>query len=192
MHDIKNISIEFKSMIFFGLFAFLLSFLSGIIARVGFGSVLLRSLILGLVFAGLGYGIIIIFKKYVPEVFSALQHMNKAQGDDISDLGFHGEKKSAGTAGGSAAAEGDADFEPEPAQAETSMKKKGEEFNELKKEDFPQYDSMKDQATESLLNTGEGKLGKHIVVKEKDKEIFGKYEPKLMAQAVRTMLSKEE
>jgi hypothetical protein len=58
------------------------------------------------------------------------------------------------------------------------------EFSELEKEGLAHYSTASGATT---VNTRSGKLGKHIMEKEK----MAKYEPKIMAQAVRTMMSKD-
>ena len=58
------------------------------------------------------------------------------------------------------------------------------EFTELEKEGLAHYSTASGGTS---VNTGSGMLGKHILEKEK----MAKYEPKIKAQAVRTMMSKD-
>ena len=48
--------------------------------------------------------------------------------------------------------------------------------------------TVNDSGLDSVLNTSGGKLGKHIIVENQ----LNSYEPKLMAQAIRTMMSKDK
>ncbi len=49
--------------------AFLFSFIFGLIGAVGFGIIIVRAIIGAVVFAGLGYGISILLRKFLPELF---------------------------------------------------------------------------------------------------------------------------
>jgi len=71
---------------------------------------------------------------------------------------------------------------------ETQAEKTQEEFTETKTSDYEHLDTPVTTAMDDSLNISQGKMGKHVVVNEK----FVKYEPKVMAQAVRTMMRKDE
>ena len=49
--------------------AFLFSFISGLIGSVGFGIIIIRAIIGSILFAGIGYGISILLRKFLPELF---------------------------------------------------------------------------------------------------------------------------
>ena len=57
MLNIKNINLEHKSTAFFGFSALIMSLLTGIIMGIKWDTVVIRSVILMGVFAGIGFGI---------------------------------------------------------------------------------------------------------------------------------------
>ena len=62
--------IDYKIVIGFAAFAFIVSLLSGLIGGVSFGILTLRTLLGTAFFAALGAGASWIFKRYLPEIFS--------------------------------------------------------------------------------------------------------------------------
>ena len=66
---LKGINPEYKVAAVFALVAMLVSLLTGAVSGVIFGAVLLRTFCSILIFAGLGFGVFFIMKKYVPELF---------------------------------------------------------------------------------------------------------------------------
>ncbi len=62
--------INWKFLAVFGGAGFFLSFLVGLISRAGFGRILFRGLISGALFAGVGFGILFLIKKYLPGLAS--------------------------------------------------------------------------------------------------------------------------
>lgn len=178
MINVGNLQIELKTGIFMGLVALVLSFLTGIVAGISVGTVVLRAFIAMVFFTGIGYGAVIILKKFVPEID------NLADGDEdaagMPNLGSM-EGQDAGSVDD---------------QLDTS----GEEaFSELNTDELPRVQPGDNDFDETLSSekssdpvrrsgSSGGKLGKHIIASE---EAF-KYEPKLMAEAVRTMMSKDE
>lgn len=78
-------------------FAFLLSFLVGLFSGVGFGSLLLRALVSGLVFALLAVGAEILFRSLFPELLPAAHGpVPEASGDDEFRDATESEKQSGG------------------------------------------------------------------------------------------------
>ncbi|HPV41279.1 MAG TPA: hypothetical protein PKX40_08885 [Spirochaetota bacterium] len=181
MVSLNKINLEYKSTALFGFTAFLLSFIIGMIAGVRWNIVLLRSLLLMAVFAVIGFGVSFIFKKYVPEVYELVSSLAALPGG-----GEEGET-AAVSERGKPPAEG-MEFEArdmgeagEVSEAPPSTA----DFKELEKEGLSHYSTM--PGGTGSVNTKSGKLGKHILESEK----LAKYEPKIMAQAVRTMMSKD-
>jgi hypothetical protein len=179
MISIDKITIEYKSTALFGITALLLSFIIGIIAGVTWNIVILRSFVLAVVFAAIGYGTCLIFKRFVPELYQILASTTLAS----NGQGSHEDA----TAVPDHEAAQDASIgvdELDMSRAEEHAGAPAETFKELDKEDLDRYSSS---GGAGGVNTGAGKLGKHILEKEK----LAKYEPKIMAQAVRTMMSRD-
>ena len=78
-------------------FAFLLSFLVGLLSRVGFVSLLLRALVSGLVFALLAAGTEMLFRTLFPELLPAAPGpVPEDSGDDEAEDGSEDEKQAGG------------------------------------------------------------------------------------------------
>jgi len=175
MKFFKQMGIEQKYGAVFGLAAFILSLLTGLVSGVSFSITIIRSLIMAPVFFIVGYGTIAVLKKYVPEIYQALA----SAGANLSESGSEeqAEVNLADLQTGGAADEYD-----------ESGKEKGEEFTEFTQKDFDRYKTTEDSGLDAAFNASGGKMGKHIIVQEQ----FNSYEPKIMAQAIRTMMSKDK
>ena len=181
MISLNKINIEYKSTVLFGFTALFLSFLIGILAGIRWNIIILRSILLMAVFAAIGFGVCIILRKFVPEVYGFLTA--------IPVLGMEEEP------GEQPVIETPGDMETSYAggeeRAETVPMADGveapltDDFKELEKDGLTHYSTASGGG--SGVHTASGKLGKHILEKEK----LAKYEPKIMAQAVRTMMSKD-
>jgi len=169
MIDLKTIDIKIKTSAVFGVSALVLSLFLGLVSGVPIVTVLIRSLIMTVAFSGLGFVIIFIITKFVPEFKQIVSSKGSLEDIDISDDLSEsdvdlGENLSDDVPGK------DADID--------------DSFTELNKESFPDVtDSV------AAAESGSNNLGKHIV---KIEDGFNKFEPKLMAEAVRTMMSKDE
>ncbi|MBN1497824.1 MAG: hypothetical protein JXA07_13695 [Spirochaetes bacterium] len=185
MISLDKINIEYKSTALFGLTALLLSFLVGSLAGISWYIVILRSLVLMAVFAAIGYGICVILRKFVPEVYGFLTSFPAAARTDREP----GEETVIDVAGGEEPAYGgDEERTEAPASPDVAEGPHGEGFRELEKEGLAHYSTSPTGTNGgSGVHTPSGKLGKHIIEKEK----LAKYEPKIMAQAVRTMMGKD-
>jgi hypothetical protein len=180
MISIRSISLEYRTTVIFAVLALILSLVTGFAAGIRLSVVLLRSVVLCAVFAGIGFGICMIMRKFVPEVYQFLASIAGALAAAEAgeqEMGMPG-AGSVETAGGDTLAEGFEDSS-EPAVAVSPG-----DFTELEKEGLAHYSTATEGAP---VNTRSGKLGKHVLEKEK----MAKYEPKIMAQAVRTMMSKD-
>ncbi len=201
--SIKNLEFEYKAALIMGSGAIVLSILIGLASGVSALTLLIRSLIVLPVFAGMGFGASTVIKKFVPELYEVL---NLKSDESVPDVGI--KEKDSETAGKSAdffeknsEDSGKVSTEPDRKVSESS-------FQEFSKSDFPKVEESNaeesgNQSVDSYLdsgietgpaaskktgsNSGDGSLGKHIVMAES----FGKYEPKIMAQAIRTMLKRE-
>lgn len=182
MIGLNRLSLEVKLAALFGAGALLLSTVVGFIAGVRWGVVLLRAAIMTAVFAGIGFGICLILKRFVPELYEALVSMASFggaadRGEDLEAMA--GESPGTGEPDGQHGSED----EPEERGGAPAATASGE-FHELDGEGLPSYSS---RPAGGSVDTRSGKLGKHILEQEK----LAKYEPKVMAQAVRTMMNRE-
>ena len=175
MKFFEQMGIEQKYGSVFGLAAFLLSFLTGLVSGVSFAVTIIRSLIMAPVFFIVGYGIITVLKKYVPEIYEALA----AAGEKSGESGLEGQTEIS-LSGIDQGADAD--------EYDETGKVKGEEFTEFTQKDFDRYKTTEDSGLDAAFNASGGKMGKHIIVQEQ----FNSYEPKIMAQAIRTMMSKDK
>ncbi len=71
---------DWKMIAVIATLAFLFSFISGLIGSVGFGIIIIRAIIGAILFAGIGYGISILLRKFLPELFET-----HAETDLVSD-----------------------------------------------------------------------------------------------------------
>lgn len=187
MISLDKINIEYKSTALFGLTALFLSFIVGFLAGVRWNIVILRSIVLMAVFGAIGFGICVILKKFVPEVYGVLTSLPPTGTEETADnepdidapatvdTAYAGEDEKLGSDDKLSSA-------PSPDVKEGP---RTDEFRELEKEGLTQYSTA--SGAGSGVHTPSGKLGKHILEKEK----LAKYEPKIMAQAVRTMMGKD-
>lgn len=180
MIRVKQLSLDVKAAVLFGIGALLLSTIIGFIAGVRWGVVLLRAAIMTAVFAGIGFGICLILKRFVPELYEAL----------VSATSFGAGPVPGGDLDGMPGESADDEVPGELDRVEEAPRGTDEapavsgEFHELDREGLAAYSS---QTARGSVDTGKGKLGKHILEQEK----LAKYEPKVMAQAVRTMMNRE-
>lgn len=181
MISIRSISLGYKASAIFAVLALVLSLVTGFIAGIRWDVVLVRSVMLMALFAGIGFGISLIIQKFVPEVYQLLSSFAGARpetGAGEADIDLP-------VTGAEAAAGGETSLPEEGFEAgEMAAATPPAEFTELEKEGLAHYSTS---AGGTSVNTKSGKLGKHILEKEK----MAKYEPKIMAQAVRTMMSKD-
>lgn len=172
--QIEQIQIEFRAGLFLSVIAFVLSVATGFLSGIPFSTVLVRGIIFAVVFFAVGFGGLQVLKKLVPEVYEAI-----ATPQVISP-----EKE--------ATASHDIDVmadEDVPAGGyEADQEDAGSEFKEFTEKDFDRYNTPSDSGLESSLNPSQGKMGKHVMVQQQ----FNAYEPKLMAQAIKTMMSKDK
>ncbi len=175
MKFLRQMGIEQKFGAIFGSVAFILSLLTGLVSGVSFPVTIIRSFIVIPVFFAVGYGIVAVLKKYVPEVYEALVQAG-------------GKLKESGAADEAEDVVIDADSGYYADEYNVSEKGGSEEFTEFTQKDFDSYKTTDDGGLETSLNTSGGKMGKHIIVQEQ----FNSYEPKIMAQAIRTMMSKDK
>jgi hypothetical protein len=178
MFDIKGLGLEYKITAFFGAGGLIVSLLTGFIMGVQGGTVLLRSAVIAVVFAGMGYGACVVVKRYVPEVYDLFASLTLKAVPDA-------ERSSAAETG---PREGE-DREKVDSMEEDlprAAAKQEPEFKDLDGETLEHYTTS--PGGSGGTNAARGKLGKHVLQTEK----LAKYEPKVMAKAIRTMLKKDD
>ena len=162
-----ELGIELKSGLIFSVLAFVLSVIAGFSGGVPSGMVLFRSLVIIPVFFVVGFGIILVIKKFVPEVYEILSNLKVSEDpaekvDITTDSIFSGNDE--------------------------ISEKSDTGFTEFTEKDYDRLQTVSDSSLDRTLSTSDGKLGKHIIVENQ----FNSYEPKLMAMAIKTMMSKDK
>lgn len=163
--SLSGAGLEAKSAAVFGIIALVVSFILGLLAGNSFGFVLFRSLVLCLIFSGIGFGAIVVLRRFVPEIIEVLEGSIAAspESEDV-DVGEAPPPSP----------------ESEMAMQEGAQPTEEKQFQPLGKDDF-----MRVSVGPSV---SEGKLGRHFV----DEKKTVKYEPKIIADAIRTMIRRDE
>ena len=172
--QLEQIQLEFRAGLFLSVIAFVLSVATGFIAGITIGTVILRGVIFACVFFAVGFGGLQILKKLVPEVYEAVASMRPSDSgkDESVPYDVNAGMDDDGSSGEYSAGEEDS----------------GSGFTEFTEKDFDRYNTPADTGLESTLNPSAGKMGKHLMVQQQ----FNAYEPKIMAQAIKTMMSKDK
>ncbi len=173
MLKLKGLGIEIKSGLFFAVVGFLFSFITGFVAGISFSVVILRSVITALIFSFLGYVAVIIIRKYVPEIYEMFFMQEDSAQEEATEQRAEN---------GDGFTRADEIIE----SAEESGDNSG--FRGLDDQSYERLTSVQNQELDSDLNISAGKMGNHIIIQDQ----FNGYEPKLMADAVRTMMSKDK
>lgn len=168
--SLSNLSVEAKSSILFALFALFFSMVLGIINGIGAGTVIMRSVLLTLLFAGLGFAVMNVIKKYVPELYGLIAERHMPE-EHVTAENSAEETRETPEEGRIASSPADQSEEKAPGPIITPVN--DDDFNKL----------MSEGGADSKR-----KMGKHIISNEK----IVSYEPKIMAQAVRTMMKRDE
>jgi hypothetical protein len=161
----KEIDLKYRFSVVFAVIALILSGIIGLFAGNNIGLVVIRSMIMTIVFMILGYGVIFIIQKFVPEILGIVGSDEPLPSDEVQ-------------------------IDSEAVASEIN----GDEIVQEDAPDFGEDDSVPlvdSTLKKDYFNIGkeeEGKLGKHIIVDESKI----KYEPKIMADAIRTMLKRDE
>lgn len=200
MQSLKKIDIEYRFTALFGLGAFIVSIFTGIVSGIGPATVFIRSFIILPLFAIFGFAIIFVIRKYVPEFYEFLNGLQKdhaqeerngaVENPEDAEIDSEPERqRNAGAVSEDIPEIGDRAIDDvQGSKGGVDEKQQGELFSELKGEDFPSMESITDSELEKPFDSDKRKLGKHIIIDEH----FVKYEPRIMAEAVRTMMSKDE
>lgn len=172
-----ELGIELKSGILFSLLAFIFSIIAGFAGSVPVSMIFFRVLVITPVFFIVGFGIILVIKKFVPEIYEEMSNL-KALSED-------------------AAEKVEISLDPEENSVDEASDKSDSGFSEFTEKDYERLQTVKDSdklqtvndsGLDGVLHTSGGKLGKHLIVESQ----LSNYEPKLIAQAVRTMMSRDK
>jgi len=181
MISLHKISLEYKSTALFGFIALILSVIIGFLTGIRWNIVILHSFMLMILFAAIGFGACAILRRFVPEVYDFMASIASLKaGEEREEPDIEMAKDAV-----HAAAVESQYSETAPVE-KPAIPSVAEEFRELDKEGLTQFTTATGGG--SAVNTKAGKLGKHILETEK----LTKYEPKIMAEAVRTMMSKDK
>ncbi len=169
--QLKEYDLKYRFSLFFGIIALILSIIIGLFTGNDIGIVFIRALIMTIAFMVLGYVIIFIVQKFVPEMLGVVGSGEPMREGDVQ------------VNSGPVASEiiSDDMVQEDVLEGGEGISEGGED------ESVPLVD---DTLKRDSFNIGEEerKLGKHIVVDESNI----KYEPKIMADAIRTMLKRDE
>ncbi len=174
-----RISLEGKVAIIFGILAFLISLLFGIMVGNKIGILFGRVLFFTVIYSALGYGSLLIIKRLVPEVYEILNQSFKFLQSKESQEEYITVKPDETSTVQEESATRDEEYTAEKSASGTSDTSYKEVFTPLETKDF---------TTVSTKDSKHKKMGKHIVLD--DKKI--QYEPKIMAEAIRTMLKRDK
>ncbi len=174
MVSIKNLQWELKVAVIFALIALIVSPVIGLISGNNFTVIIVRAVIFTIVFAVIGYGSILVIKKFIPEFYSAFFSVSPVSESDVNSNSTKTEENAGESYGSyesqvSEETQDDAEAYPEHDASGTTDSGSGK------------------YADEALNNVSGNKMGKHIL-EEKGMQ----FEPKLMAEAIRTMMNKDE
>jgi len=192
MIDLKNIAAEYKISTAFGVLALVFSLFTGIITGISYSVVILRSFITLIFFAGLGYGVSQVVKRFVPEFYELFSKGTSVSAGDMGPEDVSVDQEFEDEEGG------DSEQNAEVASETSRMSSVSDDIlddsgdkgiSEFRETDFTVPGDATVAEQNSSLNIQEGKLGKHLI---SDREVFNKYEPKIMAEAVRTMMSRNK
>ncbi len=173
-----RISLEGKVSIVFGILAFFVSLLFGIIVGNKISILFSRILFFTVVYAALGYGSILIIKHLVPEVYEILKESLEFSKGNTSQEEYVTVKPDGTSTVKEQGATGEEVYTDTSVSGPSDMSY-SEAFTPLEAKDFTNL---------STNDSKPKKMGKHIVLD--DKKI--QYEPKIMAEAIRTMLKRDK
>ncbi|MGB4268491.1 MAG: hypothetical protein WBK20_04840 [Spirochaetota bacterium] len=174
-----KISLEVKVSIIFGILAFFVSLLFGIMVGNKIGILFGRVLIFTVIYAAIGYGSLLIIKRLVPEVYEILNQSFGLLKRNESQEEYVSVKPDETSRVPEESATRDEEYTADKSASGTLDTSYNEVFTPLDAKDFTNL---------STKDSNSKKMGKHIVLD--DKKI--QYEPKIMAEAIRTMLKRDK
>ena len=183
MINLKSIDIEYIICAAFGIIALIISLVIGAFSGNRAGLVFQRAFITAIIFTVIGFISIFIIKKYVPEVYQLI-----TSGYDNEDLEIKAENP--------VNQDDKANISDEGAENKSELNNSTESEGSLKisREDTDlenEFTTLDKQSGEDYsLNAQQNNSNLFPKDAFKDKKI--KYEPKIAAQAIRTMMKRDE
>jgi hypothetical protein len=132
-----------------------------------------RAILFALVFAVIGIGSVVVLKRYIPELFASGDLDAPVETSDNVEIVGDGQASAAPNA---------TDSGSESFSAEVNLPEADQKTSQFE----PLSQHLKNVPGDSL-DAKKGKLGRHVL---HEKSV--KYEPKIAAEAIRTMMSKDQ
>jgi hypothetical protein len=190
MVSLGSLKIEYKTGAVMGMTALVLSLIIGLIVGNEFLYSLGRAFFFGVLFASLGFGVVLVVRKFVPDLFvSVVGEGDQIRPVDVSENVEIGEGVSG--SGPVSMSETDGSYQGSPA-VEAAADTGNDDISTADFEPLGDY-YKKQQLSAEQLDPGtpksgsRKKMGRHLL-----EEKGVKYEPKIMAEAIRTMMSKDK
>ena len=165
MSLLRNIGWNIRITLIAGGAAFLISLFSGLVSGNPFAVVFLRAVLFASVFAGLSFGSLFVLKKFVPEFFDTLFSVLPEIKQEDDSLSGENTERSPSSDTGEYGVEAEASKAGETYDAPPSFAPTG----------------LDEISSSSPLNPRKKKLEEQTL----------KFQPKIMAEAVRTMMNKD-
>ncbi len=198
MIQVGELGVEFKSGVLFAIFSLVFSILAGFAGGVPLIMILIRALIITPVFFIVGYAIVLVIKKFVPEVYEAISNLKGSPEDAAEKVEISFDSADSAYPSDSNESPGypvdEGSVKPDSGFSEFTEKdyerlqtvKDSDRIQTVK--DYDKMQTVNDSGLDSVLHNSGGKLGKHLIVENQ----LNSYEPKIIAQALRTMMSKDK
>ena len=178
---LRGIDLEYKLGVLLGTASLFISLLLGLISGNTLVSALVKSVAFMFIFIVVGFGSGYVLKRFVPEVYEILSARGSGEeqrpAEDGADADFNG-----ASIEGVETAEGEADRQPRRTASEEFTD--GAEDAGAEEKFVPTGSDGYEKL--STADAARGKLGKHLFEEKKIK-----YEPKIMAAAIKTMMSRD-
>jgi hypothetical protein len=189
MINFRNIGVQYLTGILFGLFALVLSLLIGFLSGNRISLVIFRTFLNTFIFSLIGTGCIFIIKRFVPEIYQIISFSDDAENIEIKTEEISGKSNSTRKKSKENPESNSEELKqenPDSAENEMSLNEKRDD-TELENE-FNVLDKQPSGfSSENSSNNNSDNVSSKII---KDNSI--KYEPKIAAQAIRTMMKKDE
>jgi hypothetical protein len=183
MINLKAIDKNYLLIIFFGSSALILSLVIGIFSGNGIATVFIRAITNMILFSILGFVCLFVIKKFVPELYQIISSVNIEKDVEIKsdDSAIKDDKNNSHNKDNSTATNNNV-----PSQNDVTLNM-GREDTELENE-FTKMEKPGETYSSLGVDKNDSTSGSQKLFK--DNKI--KYEPKIAAQAIRTMMKRDE
>jgi hypothetical protein len=178
MINYKNIGVEYLSGALFGLFALVLSLVIGFIAGNKISLIFFRTFLNTLIFSVIGTGCVFVVKKFVPEMYQVISLSNDDENIEINtnDLAVKPDNNNR------------ENITANPEMVSTSVNEQGNREDTELENEFNSLDKPSSGNSSFDIKENDTDNISHDIKKDKS----NRYEPKIAAQAIRTMMKKDE